>query len=140
MSSPFLMINGWTIDSWTPDEEAQLPEGIPTNGVKVDSPLDITPDPSDSSLFDMSWRNQLDQVCSVSGLHSDQEQTMLQGQNRAVTFGDKRVQCDLTVALTEEPGHLRCRIDLPEFRLRGIESGVPDTGGGTFTATANPGG
>jgi hypothetical protein len=138
MSSPFIVPDGWTITFWEPDA-GDSQEGIPRDGVKKDGPLSISqPDPSENS-FSMQWLNQRDEPCSVSGLQSDQEQTMLQGQNLTVSFGGKPVQCDLTVALTADPDKLRCRLNLPEWRLRKNEAGGPDTGGGTFTATANPG-
>jgi hypothetical protein len=140
MSSPFLLPNGWKIDRWIPDPpDTALPEGIPTDGVKEGGPLQITFDPT--SHFHLDWLNQREENCLVSGLHSDLAETKLEGHNLTVNFGGRRVQCDLKVTLTQtaHPKQLSCRITLAELSSTGIFVDGPDTGGGTFTATANPG-
>lgn len=140
MSSPFLLPEGWTIDHWAPDP-VPLPKGIPSDGVQQGGPLEITAEtvlgvPS----FRLDWLNQRGEGCFVAGLEPDETERKLQGKNLPVFFGPHDpVQCDLTVTLTADSMALVCRINLPELQSRGIEVDEPDTGSGTFTATANPG-
>ncbi len=142
MSSPFIVSDGWKIDHWTPDADV-LPDGIPSDGFQQGGPLDITFEMIlGAGSFSLEWLNQRGQRCSVSGLQSNEEQTELQGRNLSAQFGDRSVPCDVTVTLTQatHPKKLRCTITLPRIPTKGVEVDGPDTGGGTFTATANAGG
>jgi len=141
-SSPF--VGAWRISIWIPDSvDVSLPEGVPADGVREDGPLDIAPDPTSSSdTFRLDWLTQSGEPCSVSGLHSNEAQTELRGQNLLVSFGAREVSCDVTVTLTQTTDHkqLSCSIHLPELPSVGGVPNLPETGGGTFTATASPGG
>lgn len=143
MSSPFLVPDGWKIDCWAPDHIV-LPEGIPTDGVQVGGPLEITLETVfGAPFFRLDWRNQRGEGSFVSGLESNETQTELHGKNLTVFFGTHDpVQCDLIVTLhptTEPKKRLTCTIRLAEMEVGHQMRDSPDVGSGTFTATANGG-
>lgn len=137
-SSPF--VGAWTIDSWTPDDMA-VAEGIPRNGFQVSGPLDISlTSILGADTFLLQWQNQDGQPCSVTGLEPDPLlPTKLLGRNLPVDFAGTEVRCDLTLTLTKttDPKELSGVISVPETPVSGKLG--PDTGSGTFTATANGG-
>lgn len=134
-TSPFLEPNGWTIDSWTTDEQA-VAEGIPDNGFQTQSILLIGL--VTDNFYSLQWLDQNGQSCSVAGLQSDPPNliaTTLEGEPLIAHFGLKGVLCRVTLTLD---------LTDPESKtLTGIisvvGSGSPDVGSGTFTATANGG-
>jgi hypothetical protein len=137
MGSTFVLLGEWTIREWRPDPtDASSPDGIPSHGVKPGSLLHISQ--SAPNFFSLSWANQSDKSCSVSDLQSDEAQTFLRGRNLPVIFGDKSVPCDLTIIVIPDLDILTCRMDQAGWCVRG--QSFPETGGGTFIATANAGG
>lgn len=133
-------VGEWTINSWMPDPKIVL-EGIPMDAFQVGGSLDISPDPAASSdTFRLEWHDQNGDSRFASGLHPalDLEQSKLTGQNRPVNFGAGEVECTfiLTLIRTTDPKELKCVINVAD-PVHG--SLTPDTGSGTFTATANGG-
>jgi hypothetical protein len=130
-------VGGWTITNWNPDSN-HVQNGIPPNGFRQDGPLDIAPEPiSSSDTFRLDWLNDNGDPCSVSGLHPAPEFPMptLHGEDLLVSFGTTNVSCNLTLALID--GALSGSISVAGSAR---EKDGPDTGSGTFTAEANPGG
>jgi hypothetical protein len=144
MSSPFL--GEWTINSWTPDDD-QVSNGIPTDGVEVGGTLSITPDPRDNALFRLQWPTQSGANADVSGLPLDVALTLLTKNDVSVRFGDTSVPCDVNVSLLPkaDPGdsqQLQCNLNKAGMSLKTqgpADPTAPETGSGTFTATANGG-
>jgi len=144
MASPFLDSKGWTITSWRPVGEPVL-DGIPDNSFKLQSTMLIGLDSSNPDSYGLRWFNQNGEICSVSGLKLDPEDSTLTGDDLPVSFGGKVVSCFLILTLngTRE---LTADISMDDLgqrkeRRKGILGPVmgPDTGGGTFAATANAG-
>lgn len=135
-TSPFLEPAGWNINLWEPSSEL-VAEGIPTNGFLAQSTMLIGFD-SSSGSFSLQWLDQDEAPCSVSGLQpsppNDPDASTLLGENLPVRFGDDTRICNLLLSLSmTDPKTLACQIAVSG-------SGFPETGTGTFTATANGGG
>jgi hypothetical protein len=145
MSSPFLVPDGWQITKWDPDPaDEALSDGVPTDGVQTDGPLSITFDLIlGSGSFSLHWLSQNGEQCFVSELQPAPESLipMLIGTQLTVSFGPREVPCDLKVFLTQttDSKKLSCRIDMSKPPDKPGVHNAPDTGGGTFTATANGG-
>jgi len=134
-----LFVREWTIFPWTPDPpDAALPDGIPSDGFKQHGVLTITQPDEGVNSFRLTWKNELDEGCSASGLEADEVGILLRGRDISVQFAGKSVPCNWTLAIAIDPNILISRIDLANPDVKGKFS--PDTGGGTFTATATGGG
>ncbi len=128
-------VGEWKIRTWQPDDRI-VQEGIPDNGFLVNGILTITqPDPSVNS-FSLRWPSQNEETSFVSDLQrlpqGPDSPPRLQGTDLSVNFSGRKVPCDLTLTLESE---LIGSISFAESF-----GGAPDTGSGTFTATANGGG
>ena len=141
-TSPFVVPAGWTITSWHFDDQV-VPEGIPHNAFPVPGTLQITHQPTFDS-YNLTWSTGGGQAASAPGLHTDPlldpSATKLEGQNLVVTFGTQEVECTLTLTLDlplTNPKTLTGTIFVVNPDVRGDVG--PETGSGTFTATANPG-
>jgi hypothetical protein len=135
VTSPFLEPNGWIIDTWTIDEQV-VDEGIPDKGFQPHSILLIGL--VTENFYSLQWLDQNGQSCSVAGLQSDPPNllaTMLEGEALITHFGLKSVLCKVMLILDSTDPE---RKKLTGF-ISAAGSGVPETGSGTFTATANPG-
>jgi hypothetical protein len=143
-ASPFLDSKGWTITSWQTVGEPVL-DGIPDNSFQPQSTMLIGLDSSNPDSYGLRWFNQNGELCSMSGLQLQPGGSTLTGDDLPVRFGRKVVSCFLILTLNETR-ELTGDISMDDLsqrkeRRKGILGPVlgPDTGGGTFAATANAG-
>lgn len=134
-SSPF--VGEWKIEHWKHDS-IQVPDGIPAGSFLVHGVLNITQPDQNVNSFTLQWPDESGNMVSVSGLRSNEAQTELSGKELHVNFGPTRgtVNCDLILTLHQTTSTITGTIRLPQEQ----DSGDPEIGHGTFTATSNAGG
>lgn len=120
---------GWTINSWACNS------GIPVNGVQQGGPVKFWLDPNTDS-YALQWLDQSGNLCQVPGLQPDPTKTILQGKGLSVSFGtNNNFTCDVTVTLSFTCSIAESVVDTGSSGGRVL----PETGSGTFTATATGG-
>lgn len=135
-SSPFVGL--WTINNWSPDSEI-VAHGIPRDGFQVPGLLEISLEPASiPESFRLHWLTQSGQFSFVSNLQPAPQFPVptLIGENLPVSFGTSTVACDLVLSLSDQI--LNGSIGVAGSTASGRRA--PDTGSGTFTASANGGG
>lgn len=133
MVSPFLEPNGWIIQNWTVDAQA-VAKGIPETGFQLQSILLIGL--VTNNFYSLQWLDQNGQSCSVSGLQPDPGNVLeLEGDACIVHFGLSEVLCIVTLTLDSTDPETKTLTGT----ISAAGSGFPESGGGTFTATANGG-
>ena len=143
-TSPFVEFAGWKIGEWNPDLQDEVTEGIPVNCFQTQGTMLIGLESTPTSFsYTLQWLNQSGEPCSVSGLQPDPtnlEASLLAGENLTVHFGAREVVCDLELSLVliESQKILSGSIKKAEPPIQ--KKFGPETGSGTFTATANGGG
>lgn len=137
MSSPF--VGEWIIETWKADESI-VAGGIPRDAFQGNSLLTITQPDSGVNSFSLQWFDQSQASVSASDLHSDPSfpSPALVGENVRVSFPTGDVRCDITLQLRDQDQNLDGRISVASSGGNADKEG-PETGSGTFTATANGG-
>jgi hypothetical protein len=136
-----LFVGTWKVIDWRPDTEDIVPEGIPGDGFMVSGPLNIMRELTlTSDFYRVEWLTLNSHPCSASGLQlTGENPPTISSANVlgiVVNFGERELFCNLTLALDPtDPSKVNGTISLAGV----IGTDTPDTGSGTFTATASPG-